>query len=61
MSIVSALTAAPAEIRPASARRWWVLAVMSLATLTIFLDNTVVNTALPSITRDLNASTSTLQ
>ena len=42
-------------------QRWWVLAVMSLSAFMIFLDNTVVNTALPSIARDLNASTSTLQ
>ena len=43
------------------ASRWWVLAVMSLTTFMVFLDNTVVNTALPSIARDLNASTATLQ
>jgi MFS family permease len=43
------------------ATRWWVLAVMSLTTFMVFLDNTVVNTALPSIARDLNASTATLQ
>ena len=42
-------------------QRWWVLAVMSLSAFMIFLDNTIVNTALPSIARDLNASTSTLQ
>ncbi len=42
-------------------RRWWILAVMSLTTFMVFLDNTIVNTALPSISRDLNASTSTLQ
>lgn len=47
---------------PSSAvRKWWVLAVMSVGTLIIFLDNTVVNTALPSISIDLGASTSTLQ
>lgn len=34
---------------------------MSLTTFMVFLDNTVVNTALPSISRDLNASTATLQ
>jgi EmrB/QacA subfamily drug resistance transporter len=34
---------------------------MSVGTLIIFLDNTVVNTALPSISVDLEASTSTLQ
>ena len=34
---------------------------MSLTTFMVFLDNTIVNTALPSIARDLNASTATLQ
>ncbi len=42
-------------------RRWLVLAVMSLGTLIVFLDLTVVNTALPAISRDLGASTSELQ
>ncbi len=41
--------------------RWLVLAVMSVGTLIIFIDNTVVNTALPAISRQLGASTSTLQ
>ncbi len=45
----------------AEVRKWWVLAVMSVGTLIIFLDNTVVNTALPAISVDLEASTSTLQ
>jgi EmrB/QacA subfamily drug resistance transporter len=43
------------------ARRWWVLAVMSVGTLLVFLDDTVVNTALPRISVDLDASTSALQ
>ncbi len=42
-------------------RRWLVLAVMSLGTLIVFLDLTVVNTAIPSIAQDLQASTSDLQ
>ena len=42
-------------------RRWWVLAVMSVGTLLVFLDDTVVNTALPRIAVDLDASTSALQ
>ena len=42
-------------------RRWLVLAVMSLGTLIVFLDLTVVNTALPAISFDLGASTSQLQ
>lgn len=44
-----------------SSRRWWVLAVMSVGALIIFIDNTVVNTALPRIALELRASTSTLQ
>ncbi|HKE77268.1 MAG TPA: MFS transporter [Acidimicrobiales bacterium] len=42
-------------------RRWWVLAVMSVGTLLVFLDDSVVNTALPRISVDLDASTSALQ
>src|ERR671930_105409 len=49
---------APAGVEP---RRWWVLAVMSVGTLLVFLDDTVVNTALPRIAVDLDASTSALQ
>ena len=41
--------------------RWWVLAVMGLGVFMVFLDSAVVNTALPAISRDLGASTSTLQ
>lgn len=44
-----------------SRRRWLVLAVVSIGTLIGFIDNTVVNTALPAISVDLGASTSTLQ
>ncbi len=46
---------------PRDPRRWLVLAVMSLGTLIVFLDLTVVNTALPSISLDLGATTSELQ
>jgi EmrB/QacA subfamily drug resistance transporter len=42
-------------------RRWMILAVMSLGTLIVFLDLTVVNTALPAISVDLSATTSELQ
>lgn len=42
-------------------RRWWALAVVSFAAFTLFADNTIVNTALPSIARNLDASTSQLQ
>jgi len=42
-------------------RRWWALGVVSFAAFTLFADNTIVNTALPSIARNLDASTSQLQ
>ena len=42
-------------------RRWLVLAVMSVGTLIVFLDGTVINTALPNISTKLSASTSQLQ
>ena len=42
-------------------RRWLVLAVMSIGTLIVFLDGTVVNTALPNISTKLGATTSQLQ
>ncbi len=42
-------------------RRWWVLAVLCLSILLVAVDNTIVNVALPTISRDLSASTSALQ
>src|SRR5271154_6311321 len=42
-------------------RRWWALAAMCFALFMIMLDNTVVNVALPSIQRDLHATTSSLE
>ena len=42
-------------------RRWWILAVLCLSVLLVVVDNTIVNVALPTISRDLNASTRALQ
>src|ERR1700760_809146 len=42
-------------------KRWWILAVLCLSVLLVVVDNTIVNVALPTISRDLNASTSALQ
>jgi EmrB/QacA subfamily drug resistance transporter len=50
-----------ADIRVASARGRWVLAVTVLASALVFLDATVVNVALPSIGRDLDATVSQLE
>jgi MFS transporter, DHA2 family, multidrug resistance protein len=43
------------------ARRWKILAVLSLSLLIIGLDNTILNVALPSLQKEFGASTSTLQ
>jgi EmrB/QacA subfamily drug resistance transporter len=43
------------------ARKWWTLMAVSVATFMLLLDITVVNTALPSIDRDLGASFTDLQ
>ena len=43
------------------ARKWWTLLAVSVATFMLLLDITVVNTALPAIEEDLNASFTELQ
>src|SRR4051812_2180706 len=42
-------------------RRWWILAVLCLSLLIVGIDGTIVNVALPSIVRELGASSSQLQ
>jgi EmrB/QacA subfamily drug resistance transporter len=42
-------------------RRWWTLGAMCLSLLIIMVGNTSLNTALPSLSRDLGATTSQLQ
>ena len=36
-------------------RRWWILAVLCLSVLLVVVDNTIVNVALPTISKDLHA------
>ncbi|WP_405693299.1 MFS transporter [Streptomyces sp. NBC_01185] len=47
--------------RDGHARRWLILGVICLAQLTVLLDNTVLNVAIPSLTTELNASTADVQ
>jgi EmrB/QacA subfamily drug resistance transporter len=42
-------------------RKWWTLLVVCTATFMLLLDITIVNVALPSIAKDLNASFSEIQ
>lgn len=42
-------------------RRWWILVVLCLSVLLTVVDNTIVNVALPTMSRELSASTQDLQ
>ncbi|MGW2511794.1 MFS transporter [Streptomyces scopuliridis] len=58
------MTATAAEHHTAPARhpqRWLILGVICLAQLTVLLDNTVLSVAIPSLTRELHASTADIQ
>src|SRR3954451_14350747 len=50
-----------AERQTPLARRWWMLAVLCLSVLLVTIDNTIVNVGLPTISRELSATTSQLQ
>jgi EmrB/QacA subfamily drug resistance transporter len=53
---------APPEVSDAvHARRWAILAVLCLSLFLAVVDNTIVNVALPTLSRSLNAGTSDLQ
>ncbi|GAA3988895.1 MFS transporter [Streptomyces plumbiresistens] len=62
------MTTSPQEQTPAQTQqtgglpqRWLILGVICLAQLTVLLDNTVLNVAIPSLTRELGAATSDIQ
>lgn len=57
----SDLAAARRAADRAYERRWWILGAMCLSLLVITLDNTILNVALPTIVRDLDATNSQLQ
>ena len=51
----------PVADDPIHRRRWGILAVLCLSLFVIVVDNTIVNVALPTISRTLDATTSQLQ
>jgi EmrB/QacA subfamily drug resistance transporter len=59
-STVSASNEA-AGSRRLESRRWWALAAVSLATFMTYLDNNIVNVAIPTIQRSLHLSVSGLE
>src|SRR6187455_1258655 len=42
-------------------RRWWILAVLCLSLLIVFVGNSSLNVAIPTLSRDLHATESQLQ
>jgi MFS transporter, DHA2 family, multidrug resistance protein len=55
------ITTTATDPSAAHRRRWWILAVLCLSVLLVVIDNTIVNVALPTMSRDLDASTQGLQ
>jgi EmrB/QacA subfamily drug resistance transporter len=51
----------PDDVRPGYARRWWVLATMTVCLLVVIMGNTILNVALPSVQRQLGATHGELQ
>ncbi|MDP5181367.1 MFS transporter [Blastococcus sp. BMG 814] len=49
------------ELPPGYARRWWVLATMTICLLVVIMGNTILNVALPTLQRELDASQGELQ
>src|SRR5262245_25384297 len=56
---MTAATRDPAEI--AFDRRWWALSVLCLSLLIVFVGNSSLNVAIPTLSRDLHATESQLQ
>ncbi|UUU32714.1 MFS transporter [Streptomyces sp. CA-210063] len=54
-------TESPGAIAQGHPQRWLILGVICLAQLTVLLDNTVLNVAIPSLTEELGATTSDIQ
>src|SRR5882672_7075652 len=60
MSASDAVVPAPAESELYD-RRWWMLGVLCLSLLIVFVGNSSLNVAIPTLSRDLHASESQLQ
>ncbi|MFF3572033.1 MFS transporter [Nocardia jiangxiensis] len=51
----------PADTQVRDPRRWWILVVLCLSLLVLMIDGTVLNIAIPSLIRDLNATPADVQ
>lgn len=61
MQTLDQATRDPEQPIHTSPRRWWALAALTLSVLIIGLDGTIINVALPTLAKDLHASTAQLQ
>jgi len=52
---------AATEASPGYARRWWVLATMTVCLLVVITGNTILNVAIPTVQRELRATQGELQ
>src|SRR5450432_2804226 len=57
----SGVTAAEAPAAVTDNRRWWTLAVLCLSLLIVGIDTSILNVTLPTLVREVGASTSQLQ
>ncbi|NCX32213.1 MAG: integral membrane transport protein, partial [Actinobacteria bacterium] len=39
-------------------RRWWILTILSLSVFLVVVDNLIINVAIPTLARELGATTS---
>ncbi|MFH8679270.1 MFS transporter [Streptomyces lydicus] len=61
MPAVASEATTPLQSTGRHAARWLILAVICVAQLTVILDNTVLNVAIPSLTENLGATTADVQ
>ncbi|CAM5732379.1 hypothetical protein SANTM175S_01773 [Streptomyces antimycoticus] len=61
VSTADAASAPPGPSPGGHPQRWLILAVICLAQLTVLLDNTILNVAVPSLSREMDATTAEIQ
>ena len=61
MTIDSTATRFALDHQRAYERRWWVMAILSASVFLVVVDNLIVNVALPTLQRELDASVTSLQ
>jgi EmrB/QacA subfamily drug resistance transporter len=61
MTVQASSTLSDPDHQRAYERRWWVLAILSASVFLVVVDNLIVNVALPTLQRELDASVTSLQ